>query len=349
MITIKEIADLAKVSPGTVDRVVHNRSGVSAKTAERVRKILKAHNFKINNVASKLANRKKYTIASLMPEFDAQNLFWKSPFEGVTRAKEEVANFGVTVKSYTFNQMDSETYLESFDVLFAEKPDAVLLVPTFKEETKVVVAKLEALHIPYLFVNNDAEEFKALTFIGQNSYKSGTLVGKLLHVCLPKNPEFVTIHIRQNITNYTAISNRIKGFENFFETHKIEAVKHKLHFENLKNLEGVRLKLNTFLQGNPNVKGIYVPSSQLSIIANCIDTEHLQNLTLIGHDTTEDNIKCLQEQKITFLISQKSFNQGFDAVHVMTDYLFHKIEPKKKIYSPLEIVTFENFDFEKDK
>jgi len=31
MITIKEIAELAKVSTGTVDRVIHNRAGVSKK------------------------------------------------------------------------------------------------------------------------------------------------------------------------------------------------------------------------------------------------------------------------------------------------------------------------------
>ena len=103
MITIKEIAEIAKVSAGTVDRVVHNRPGVSKKTADRIRKILEEHNFKLNDVASKLANRKKYSIATLIPAFDEMNLFWKSPYKGILKAKEEVALFGVTTNNFNFN------------------------------------------------------------------------------------------------------------------------------------------------------------------------------------------------------------------------------------------------------
>ncbi|MAR43951.1 MAG: LacI family transcriptional regulator, partial [Flavobacteriaceae bacterium] len=41
MTTIKDIAREAQVSPGTVDRVLHNRGGVSLETSNRIRKILK--------------------------------------------------------------------------------------------------------------------------------------------------------------------------------------------------------------------------------------------------------------------------------------------------------------------
>ena len=40
-IRIKDIAQLAGVSVGTVDRVLHGRSGVSEKSREKVEKILK--------------------------------------------------------------------------------------------------------------------------------------------------------------------------------------------------------------------------------------------------------------------------------------------------------------------
>ncbi|MDY5103231.1 MAG: LacI family DNA-binding transcriptional regulator, partial [Agathobacter sp.] len=39
MPTIKEIAELAGVSRGTVDRVLNNRGSVNAQTAQRVREI----------------------------------------------------------------------------------------------------------------------------------------------------------------------------------------------------------------------------------------------------------------------------------------------------------------------
>lgn len=39
MVTIKDIASMANVSRGTVDRVLNNRGGVSPRTAERIRLI----------------------------------------------------------------------------------------------------------------------------------------------------------------------------------------------------------------------------------------------------------------------------------------------------------------------
>ena len=57
--TISDIAILAKVSTGTVDRVIHNRGGVSEKTKIIVNDIIKKNNFKINSVASALAKKKR--------------------------------------------------------------------------------------------------------------------------------------------------------------------------------------------------------------------------------------------------------------------------------------------------
>lgn len=348
MITIKEIAEIAKVSAGTVDRVVHKRAGVSKKTAERIEKILEEHNFKLNDVASKLANRKKYMIATLLPAFDEVNLFWKSPYMGIMKAKEEVALFGVTTQNFTFNLLDTDSYLQSFEEMLEAKPDAVLLVPTFKNETSLIVNRLDEASIPYLFLNSYVEDCNNITFIGQNSYKSGLSVGKLMRLSLGENPTFATIHIRQNVNNYSAIYKRIKGFEDYFKDQKIRFNNLVLNFENLKDSESVRKKLNDFLKDNPEVKGIYVPSSQISTIVNCLEASKINDLILIGHDTTEKNIECLKEQKLTFLISQKSLNQGFDAMHVMTDYLFHKKQPKPKILSPIEIITYENLNFDSD-
>ena len=94
MITIKSIAKEAKVSEGTVDRVLHDRGGVSKKTEERVKKILKKHNFKVNPVARALAMKNKFNLLTLMPNYDSDNLFWKSPYLGISKASAEVKNYG---------------------------------------------------------------------------------------------------------------------------------------------------------------------------------------------------------------------------------------------------------------
>jgi len=342
MITIKEIAELAKVSPGTVDRVIHNRGGVSSKTADKIREILKEKNFKLNNIASKLALRKKYNLATFLPSFDENNLFWKSPYLGVLKAKEEVDSYGVLTENYTFNQFQPKSYLEQFEVLLASNPDAVILVPTFKEETKVVVNKLEAKGIPYLFLNIDIDGFNNISFIGQDSYKSGYLVGKLMHLCLGDTPEFLTIKIRQNINNYHSIFKRIEGFSNYFKDNGVEVKSLHLDFNTLQDVDFVKKEINAFLEMHQTIKGIYVPSSQISVISNCIENNFKGKFCLIGHDTTAPNMKSLKEDKVTFLISQKSFEQGYEAVHQISDFLIRNTVLNEKTFSPIEIITKEN-------
>ena len=76
MTTIKEIADLAGVSRGTVDRVLNNRGAVNPKTAEKIMKIAQAMNYRPNRVGLALATqKKKYKIGVIL--FSEHNLFFR--------------------------------------------------------------------------------------------------------------------------------------------------------------------------------------------------------------------------------------------------------------------------------
>lgn len=57
-IRIKDIAIKAGVSVGTVDRVIHGRSGVSESSKKKVEEILKQMNYQPNMYASALASNK---------------------------------------------------------------------------------------------------------------------------------------------------------------------------------------------------------------------------------------------------------------------------------------------------
>ena len=173
MITIKDIAKEANVSEGTVDRVLHNRGGVSQKTEAKIKAIIKKHDFKTNPIASALALKNKYRLSTLIPKYDDSNLFWKSPLMGVLKASQEVANYGVEVNNVTFDQFDPSSYLSQFKVLMKSNPTAVILVPVFVKETKKIINQLEKLNIPYLFFNIDLNGFNNISFIGQDSYLGG--------------------------------------------------------------------------------------------------------------------------------------------------------------------------------
>lgn len=349
MITIKDIAKEANVSEGTVDRVLHKRGGVSKKTEIRIQEILKKHNFKVNPVARALALKNKYKLATLMPSFNDDNLFFKGPYSGILKASSEVKNIGVAVTNYFFDQFDGQSYLKQFEVLMKSNPSAVVLVPTFVKETKIIISRLESLNIPYLFFNIDLEGFNNISFIGQDSYMGGYVAGKLMHLSLGKQTSVLIVNTTLNITNYHAISKRVEGFNDYFLKNGIEIKTSTLSIDNFDQLEETKYKINSFLKHNQSIKGVFVPSSRIAVVAEVMDKESLADLELIGFDNTEPNLACLMNDKVAFLISQKPFEQGFEAVRLMSEYLVNGTSPEPIIYSPIEILTKENAKYNERK
>lgn len=67
-LTIKDIAELAKVSIATVSRVLNNNSWVSDKTREKVQKVIDEHNFSPNLMARSMISRKSMTLAVVVSD-----------------------------------------------------------------------------------------------------------------------------------------------------------------------------------------------------------------------------------------------------------------------------------------
>ena len=66
-IRIKDIAILAGVSEGTVDRVLHNRGDVSEKSRKAVNKVLEEMHYTPNIFARSLASKKHYRFVCMIP------------------------------------------------------------------------------------------------------------------------------------------------------------------------------------------------------------------------------------------------------------------------------------------
>ena len=90
-IRIKDIALKAKVSTGTVDRVLHNRGRVSAKVQEKVLKIIKEMDYEPNLIARALGSKKTYHIAALFPMALLTLIGWRQT-KGSIRQKKTSGN-----------------------------------------------------------------------------------------------------------------------------------------------------------------------------------------------------------------------------------------------------------------
>ncbi len=85
--TIQDIARHAKVSAGTVDRVIHNRGKVSTDKKRRIEDAVKEHNFNPNMLARALSMRNQFTVCALFPQFFSENEYWHLPQQGAWAIK----------------------------------------------------------------------------------------------------------------------------------------------------------------------------------------------------------------------------------------------------------------------
>ena len=84
-IRIKDIAERAGVSVGTVDRVLHERPNVSKSAREKVEKVLAEMDYQPNVYASALAYNKDYTFYCIIPLHDSE-AYWDEIEQGVKAA-----------------------------------------------------------------------------------------------------------------------------------------------------------------------------------------------------------------------------------------------------------------------
>ena len=68
-VRISDIARMAGVSVGTVDRILHNRGKVSKTAQEKVNRVLQEVEYRPNLMARSLALKKQFNIAALIPAF----------------------------------------------------------------------------------------------------------------------------------------------------------------------------------------------------------------------------------------------------------------------------------------
>ena len=118
MATIKEIAELAGVSRGTVDRVLNHRGSVNEKTAQKVLEIARALNYKPNPAGLALAAQKRNLKLGVII-CPTSNLFFAEILQNIKTKSDELGcyNCSVLIRQVSF---DAQMQLDAINSLIAE-------------------------------------------------------------------------------------------------------------------------------------------------------------------------------------------------------------------------------------
>lgn len=345
-IRIKDIAKLAGVSAGTVDRVLHNRGQVAEESRVKIQRILEELDYQPNILARSLASKKNYVFVTLLPEFNRNaGEYWEAPFLGIEKAWKEIADYNVVIKSLFFNQFELSSFNDKVAELLEISPDAVVLAPTFVEESVQLCHQLDERGIPYSFIDSNIEGVNNLAYFGQHSYQSGYLAARLLESGLNEGDKIAIFSPAGESSSNQSI-NRENGFISYFEERKIKKRYQFLTCRYDVNNESTREKqMVKFFGKSTPVSAAVVFNSRVYEIARVIEAHRMQGIKLLGYDLLKENEAFLRKDIITFLIAQRPEEQGYKSINSMFNSLLMKREVIKNQYLPIDILTKENLEF----
>ncbi|RAV28495.1 substrate-binding domain-containing protein [Sinomicrobium soli] len=338
---IKQIAQMANVSIGTVDRVLHRREGVSRHTRERVEAVIRKTGYKKNTAASRLrlGAHKKIRIAVLIPEVTNNWGYWELPKCGVEKAVEDLHDLGVRVSYYYFS--DPVSFTKKSEQILGKEFDGIVTAPFFAEESKALLENCSDRNTPVVLLDTRVA-LEGANFICQDAHRAGMVAGRLLYGLAGENGLYIVVNLVNAGGLHENNRQREQGFRAFFDT-DLPGKNVEIHTVDypLDRPFDISPEIGKWLK-DKRAKGVFVTNSRAYVIPGILRKYHVDNVHIVGFDLNRENLECLRNRDIFFLINQKPEEQGYLAVRGLFRYLTEKDASGLQADIPVEIVVREN-------
>ncbi len=338
MATIKEIAALAGVSRGTVDRVLNNRGSVNPETAKKIQEIAKSLNYTPNPAGLALAAQKKrWKIGVVL--FSAENPFFTEVLDGIDEKANELANYNCTVivKQIPFGV---EEQLHALDELMEEEVAAIAMTPYNDERIRSYIDRLYKQNIPVVTFNTDIEHSKRIAYVGSNYTQSGATAAGLLRLMTQGE---IFAGIVTGSSNILCHTERIVGF-----THTLVPYKDRFHMVQI--IENHDDEIESYeqtmqlLQEHPEINALYFAAGGVYGGCRAISALGLEDkITVIAYDLVPTTRDLLNSGIVSATICQQPKLQGLKPLSILFDYLTTGKLPDEELnYVAIDIRIREN-------
>jgi len=349
-IRIKDIAEKAGVSVGTVDRVLHGRSNVSKKSLEKVEKVLKQIHYVPNHYASALASNKVYDFYAILPLHEKDS-YWARVEAGLFKGVEFYSDFKINFKVFYYDPFNDESFREEASKLLSLNPFAVIIAPIINNSIMTEFANsLHQQNIPFALIDSNIPELNPVCFYGQNSIQSGAFSARILLMSVGGNPKKLCIFkiMGEGRVATKQQLDREQGFKDYVNQHCPDCEIKELQLFAY-DKQGMFKTLDEFFSQNKDIECGITFNSTISIIASYIK-ENIPdyNIRLLGYDTVGKNVEYLKNETVDFIIAQHAKRQGYLCFRKMFGHCVLRMETEREHYVAIELLTKENIDFYED-
>ncbi|NLW11031.1 MAG: substrate-binding domain-containing protein [Clostridiaceae bacterium] len=349
-VSIKQIAEIAGVSRGTVDRALNDRPGIKPEVKQHVLEIADQLGYRSNRAGKLLGLHKApLTIGIQMPSDG--NDFFDAILEGQRKAGEELADFGLKLHWRTMKGFSPEKQLQQIDELIELGAQALAIVPIDHAMISDKLAELDERKIPVVTFNTDIGGAKRLCYVGNDYLRSGsTAAGLLGRLADGRNWRILVLTGSVSMLGH---NQRIHGFHSTL----------KEHYSNVKVIDIFETE-DDDVQAYNITREFFAPAAAAGGreqmlpadavyltaggTAGCcravIEAGLAGRVKIISFDRTPSMEQFLEDRVITASIEQEPYIQGYLPIKLLFDYLLDNTRPPACSWTRNEIVISENMN-----
>ena len=173
-VTLKQIADMAGVHKSTVDKVIHDRPGVSEAKREQIRALLEQYGYESNPLAKALNyQKKKLTVGILLAHTAASAALRR----GIERVRQDFASFNIALDLRETEAADTEQQAACLREFRESGAAGVIACTANDEAVKTALCALHDADIPLILVHSAPKNMPCLCRIEQDVQQAGRTPG----------------------------------------------------------------------------------------------------------------------------------------------------------------------------
>lgn len=331
-ITAKQIAELAGVSRGTVDRVLHRRGGVKLEVQEKIESIIASSGYQPNRAGKALVMRRSFRIVVMLNSVG--NPFYDEVRRGVQEARAAYSDFTVELEWRESRGYDLKEQCRQLDEVLEMGVDGLLITPINHPEIVKRLHAYQSRNIPVVAVNTNVEGGSCFSYVGCHYESSGRVAAQMLGLLSRgKGDVLVAVGSRKVLGH----NQRTTGFqerlaEAFPNMRVVDVV--ETNDDDTVAAENVR----DAIRKHPDIIGLYVAAGgAVGCVTTAREEAKGREMYIVTCDLTEDIRHFLDAGDVQATIGQKPYRQGYESTKALVEKILFDEELPQQLYMENEI------------
>ena len=328
-ITAKEIAALAGVSRGTVDRALKNRPRISRETKERILKIAEQYNYKPNLIGKALVSSgQKVGVAVILTSVG--NPFFDDVKNGIFAAVKAYEDYGIEINLTELKGYNPEELISALENI-QDGIENLIITPVDDEKLKGKLQELVEKGINVVLLSSDIDVKGKLSFVGCDCLRSGKIAGRMVGLLSEGHARLCIV---TGSTLHPGHRWRVEGVSSVVREYsdiKIVDV-----IENNDDNETAYLAMKAALNRNGDIDFVCITAGGVQGTLKAIE-EDGRKIKVCSFDDIPATKEAMKKGKILATICQQPYEQGYNAVKSIFDKVIAKTHVEERQYSELSI------------